>query len=230
MTLAGCAAERGAHDEDAGADGSDASSDVPLGRDGIETVEAEDTTATADATDPGETVDAADDLDTVDAADPVETDDQTDSLETTDAGDSTETSADIAETSEDTVETADVEDAADAVAATAELVVRIADDVNQDGFITPLDALLLINGAAGGVVGAEVSVFDTSDVLVTTGLTAANPSPLVLVLAAGCYRVDAGDRADPLLSTGAVDGLLCIPAGGRESATFLDVAAGVDDG
>jgi len=118
----------------------------------------------------------------------------------------------------------------DATIATGELVVRVADDVNQDGFISPLDALLLINGAPGGVVGASVSVFDAADLLVATGLTTANPSPLVLVLPVGCYRVEAGDRDTPLLSIPSIDGHLCLSSGGRESATFLDVPASTDGG
>jgi hypothetical protein len=224
--LTSCAVERGTSDADItgnAAEVNDASFDVSLELDaveaGAETFEALDDTeevGPADDTANTELVDDTDNTEVVDDTASVETLDDTDNIEALDDTDS--------------VETNDVTDADDAVGATGELVVRIADDVNQDGFITPMDALLLLNGGVGGVVGAEVSVFDGDDVLVADGLTAANPSPLVFVLVAGCYRVEAGDRATPLLSVAPVDGLLCIPAGGREFATFLDVPADLDEG
>jgi len=171
-----------------------------------------------------ETIDGERDEASNDSPEPVEVEDTTD-----DTFDSESVDASLElEVHVDTLE--DVADTVDATIATGELVVRVADDVNQDGFISPLDALLLINGAPGGVVGASVSVFDAADLLVATGLTTANPSPLVLVLPVGCYRVEAGDRDTPLLSIPSIDGRLCLSSGGRESATFLDVPASTDGG
>jgi hypothetical protein len=104
-----------------------------------------------------------------------------------------------------------------------QLAVLVANDVNNDGVITALDALMLANGSAGGAVGVHITVHDAAGVLVTQGDSTANPSPLTFTLPAACYQVTAQGSTLPPVYDGTTDssGRLCVSGGVTGTAIFL---------